>query len=442
MQGGSALLPPCILLHSFSRLQMEFLVNRVPLLANDFTVVYESPDPAGVYCYTPSVLPLPDGRLVATCDLGGPGVAALNPAVRIEHPRNKNGFMFVGKVFTSDDHGATWDYRADFPAMHARPFLVGDSIYILGKSHDLTILRSDDRGETWTDAVKLTEGEIWHQSACNVHYANGNVYLVMERQVDLSAPGWPVNALAPVLMRASLDSDLLKRESWTFASELTFRDVYPENGIDLMGIPFFTPGEPKQMSIPGWLETNVVQFTDPDHVWHDPTGHTFHLWARAHTGGTNYAAIAKVVEHDDGTMTTEIERVPSGQRVLLIPCPGGEMRFHVLHDEESGLYWLLTTMPFDSMTRMDRLPADRYNLPNNERHVLGLYFSKNMVDWWPAGVVARGETAREARHYAGMAFDGDDIVVLSRSGDSRAKNAHDGNLITFHRVKNYRDLVY
>jgi len=41
-----------------------------------------------------------------------------------------------------------------------------------------------------------------------------------------------------------------------------------------------------------------------------------------------------------------------------------------------------------------------------------------------------------------MAIDGDDLVVLSRSGDERAKTAHDGNLITFHRVRDFRGLVY
>ena len=43
---------------------------------------------------------------------------------------------------------------------------------------------------------------------------------------------------------------------------------------------------------------------------------------------------------------------------------------------------------------------------------------------------------------ASMAIDGNDLVILSRSGDQWAKSAHDGNLITFHRVKNFRELVY
>jgi hypothetical protein len=39
-------------------------------------------------------------------------------------------------------------------------------------------------------------------------------------------------------------------------------------------------------------------------------------------------------------------------------------------------------------------------------------------------------------------FDGDDLHVLSRSGDHRARNTHDGNLITFHTVHDFHKLVY
>jgi hypothetical protein len=94
------------------------------------------------------------------------------------------------------------------------------------------------------------------------------------------------------------------------------------------------------------------------------------------------------------------------------------------------------------MTRPDRLGADRFNLPNNERHRLQLHFSRNMIDWCFAGLVATGKTPRQARHYASMAIDGDDLVIVSRSGDQRAHSAHDGNLISLHRVRRFRELVY
>ena len=118
------------------------------------------------------------------------------------------------------------------------------------------------------------------------------------------------------------------------------------------------------------------------------------------------------------------------------------MRFHILYDELSRLYWLLSSVATESMIHPDRMGSDRYNLPNNERHILGLHFSKNCMDWCFAGVVARGDTPLQARHYATMVIDNDDLLVLSRSGDHRAKSAHDGNLITLHRVRDFRGLVY
>ena len=38
----------------------------------------------------------------------------------------------------------------------------------------------------------------------------------------------------------------------------------------------------------GWIETNVVQITDPSHFWYDPSGKTLHLLMRCNTHGTGY----------------------------------------------------------------------------------------------------------------------------------------------------------
>ena len=420
-------------------------------LAQSHVVVFRSPDPGRVFCYTPGICQLESGRLIATLDLGGPGVAELSGMKASECTE---GGSWQGKILTSDDGGATWTYRTDFAGMHARPFVAGDSLYVIGHTTDLFILRSDDGGDSWSEAVPLTEGQQWHQSAANVHYARGCVYLVMERRVSRNVRAWYVSELAPVLMRAKVTDDLTRRESWTFASELPFTEALPhpegEAAIDYTGIPFYTSTFPtggvamgKSRSAPmGWLEANVVEFTDPAHVWHTADRPTLHLWMRAHTAGTGFAAIAKVTENDDGTMTTAVEKVPSGRSVLYVPCPGGQMRFHVVYDDATRLFWLLSSQATDSMTRPDRLPEGRYGLPNNERHRLQLHFSRNMVDWCFAGLVAMGESPRQARHYASMIADGKDLLILSRSGDQDAHSAHDGNIITLHRVKDFRKLVY
>ncbi|NLB70086.1 MAG: exo-alpha-sialidase [Lentisphaerae bacterium] len=424
----------------------HFCNSRIRPLANDFVTVCESPSPATLFCYTPGLACTDDGRLIATMDFGGPGQPSFEPQ---------------GRIFISDDNGMQWCEKGSFPFIHARPFIVGGVLYVIGHadtlvngSGDLMIMRSDDRGETWGTPVRLTHGQEWHQSACNVWFANECVYLVMELRVTRDIHGWYPGELAPVLMRASVDADLLLAESWTFASILSFRDVIPDierdPGIDFFGVPFFASSYPSGITVApgrdcapiGWLEANVVQFNDPAHIWHDPSGRTFHLWMRAHTGGTGYAAIAKVVEYDDGTMTTMLETVPSGKKILFIPCPGGHMRFHVIFDKPSGLFWLLGTQATDSMTRPELLSANRYNLPNNERRRMHLYFSKNMVDWCFAGIVAEGASDLESRNYGSMVVKGNDLLILSRSGDKRAASPHNGNLITFHVLRDFRKLVY
>jgi len=413
-------------------------------LAQDHVVVFESPDPARVFCYTPALERLPSGRLVATFDLGGPGIEA------VPGPKGRRG-KETGqcKVFVSDDHGRTWAHRGDFPMFHATPFRAGASLYILGHAGDLTIVRSDDDGQTWSEPKRLTEGQTWTGHAHNVLRANGQVYIAMERYVQR---GW--NTLAPVLLRGAEDADLTQRDHWTFASELTFNEAVDTRTLDYFGVPFFpvtptkgvltAPGRPCAPA--GWLETNVVQITDPNHVWCDPSGKTLHLWLRAHTGGTGLACVAKVVEQGDrpgqGPMTTMLEQVPSGRKCMFVPLPGGQMKFFILYDEPSRRYWLLSTQGTDSMCRPDRLPAERFNLPNNERRRLQLHFSKNMIDWCFAGIVAIGPQEKASRHYAGMVVDGDDLHVLSRSGDERAKNAHDGDILTFHTIHDFRRLVY
>src|SRR5690554_1162239 len=104
--------------------------KRIEPLADKFVKIYESPDPEGIYCYSPGIAKASDGRLIATLDLSGPKIMELDgPKEKIE-----GGKFWQGKVFTSDDDGETWTHRVNFPYMHARPFISGESIYVLGQA--------------------------------------------------------------------------------------------------------------------------------------------------------------------------------------------------------------------------------------------------------------------------------------------------------------------
>jgi len=432
-------------------------------LAQDFVVVGESPSPERIPIYTPSILALPNGRLVASYEFG---------TTRMTPEEKKSQYTFI---LTSDDHGKTWQLRHRTTIIHGRIFSAGGKVYMLGHKGDLRIVASADNGENWGETVNLTQGMRWHQSACDVWKTRGNIYLVMEKHTEGKIKGWDVGELAPVLMRAKETDDLTKPSAWTFSNEMTMANSIPgykENKLpfEYFGVPYYTQNYPKityplltpekaaeyaaQKKKPpreitkrnfapmGWLESNVVQITDPNHYWYDPTGHTFHIFMRAHTGRTNYAAVLKAVEKDDGSIQVGFESAPSGEKLLYLPFPGGHMRFHVLYDAQTKLYWLLCSQSTDSMARPETMSADQLNLPGNERQRMVLYFSKNMVDWCFAGLVAKVDSSKQSRHYASMDIDGDDLVILSRSGDERAESAHNGNLATFHRVKNFRNLVY
>lgn len=407
-------------------------------LANDFVVVGEASEPAKVAMYTPSIVRLDSGRLVA----------CYTHSFRPKEERDKTYTVFL----TSDDGGKTWNERLRTSGNEWRLFLAGGKLHAMRK---LRIMSSDDAGVTWSEPCPPLRPGSWFQTAANYWRAKGNIYIVMETRLEKKIKGWPPGECALILMRAKEDADLTDPNQWTFASELPFYDAlegYKQNNTktDFFGVPFFPQSYPGQTELGAWLkmdpmgwgESSVVQIMDPDHYWHDPQENTFHIFSRIHTGGTGFATLCKVVENPDGTMTTMLETVPSGKKMLFVPFPGGQMRFHIIYDEKTKLYWMVGSQATDSMTFEGRLHPERYGLPNNERHRMVLHFSKNMIDWSFAGVVAIGPSPKHARHYASMDIDGDDLLILSRSADEQAKSAHDGNLITFHRVRNFRELVY
>lgn len=415
-------------------------------IAKGYTVVKRSEFPEKDFLYTPSILRLDNGRLLVSLDISDK----------------------YGEIYASDDDGNTWVLKGTGEFCHARLFADGDTVYLIGHKGHLVIFVSYDNGEHWSEGTVLADGR-WHQSACSVCYKNGYIYLVMEciTKEKEEFPYWCPNVLAPVVLRGKLGTDLTKRENWLFSEQVAFCDFIPDaDMLEWFGVPFYdsplkyprsqfkTASEYRQSykegdhftTYPiGWLETNLVEIVDPKHYWYDPEGKTFMLFMRAHTGGSGYCCIAKAVESTvNGKDVIKIEPVtnPSGKKVLFLPMPGGQMKFYVKFDTKTNLYWLLSTQATDTMCRIECLDEERYNLPCDERERLTLHFSKNMVDWVFAGLVSKGDSPKQTRQYGSMDIDGDDLVIVSRSGDQDCASAHNGNLITFHRVKNFRDLIY
>lgn len=428
-------------------------------LASDYVEVVRTAD-INNPLYTPTICLGDNGRLIGAYEYG---FLEKNRYYKKNKTKADLELRNNAHIVTSDDGGKTWTERATCVMSHGRIFKAGKSFYYLGHKvyENLFICRSDDNGETWTQPVELISPQFkigFHQSACNVWYDKGNVYLVMEHRMVDKCKVWMVSELAPVVMRAKITDDLTKVESWTFSNQvsmLTLLDNFEKNELpqlDFFGVPFFKQEYPlstcttspkskiKRTQAPlGMLETNIVKIVDPHHIWYDPAGKTFLLFMRSNTMGLGgYCNVLKAVEKDDGSIEVGFLTAPSGKKILFLPNPVGAMRFHICYDEKTKLYWILGSQPTQSMRNPDN--TGKRNDSGRQRMVL--HFSENLVDWSFAGLVDKGETLKSSRHYASMQIDGDDLVILSRSGDDNARSAHDGNIITFHRVKNFRDLVY
>lgn len=419
------------------------VVPNAPL-ADDYRVIWKSPLPGRIPGGTPGGTILPGGRLIATFQIN-------STSKEVPNLREDRWGHWVGRIFSSDDHGDTWQHRADFPFKGARPIVAGKSLYVVGKLDGLRLIRSDDGGRTWSDPVQITDEEEWqwYSQACSVVQAHGRVYFVMDR-VTMNDRTKGRGEYAPVVISAKIGDDWTRRDAWQFSNELTFNDVVEKHGAPSgMGFPFYAYGNHGQgdrfgrpMGPMGWFESNLVRIHDPEHIWHDPRGRTFHILMRAQTGATNVAGLLKAVEGADGTLVVSVERAPSGEPIFLLPFPGGQNRFHVTYDEKTKLYWLLGLQTTDSMKRVELLNPKRWGLPKDERHRLALHFSKNLIDWCFAGLVANAGDDGQSRHYGPLIIDGDDLQIICRSAGPAAANAHNADMITSHTVRRFRELVY
>jgi len=382
-------------------------------------VQYQDPK-TQTYLGSPSIARLPNGDLLASYDYFGPGA-----------PESLEGLNLLTSISRSGDDGESWEHltHVSYQTM-SNIFVHRGNVYLIGTSvyyGNIVIRRSEDGGNTWTHPRDPKSGLLfesgpsleppnYHFSAMPLLTYEGRLLGAFE---DVRRPAVPIPGTGGVLGNRGLQSfvlsiaeedDLLDASNWTMSNKL---DIGPEDA-------------PKSWRKPAdlnWREGNVVVAPDGE-LWN-----ILCVKSQPHVPGrVETAAVVRVSK--DG------RRVSFDPETGLIDFPGGMSKFTIRKDETMGTYWTLT----NNVTN----PA----LPN-QRNVLSLYDSPDLVDWRHRATLLEDDLELSPDEsdrltgfqYADWEFDGNDVYYLLRTAYDGAASFHDANRITFHRVKDFRKLA-
>ncbi|MBI3970901.1 MAG: exo-alpha-sialidase [Chloroflexi bacterium] len=386
---------------------------RAGLLAPDFVVVAESPDPERIYLGSPALAKLPGGRLVATYDTFGKAM-----------PREQ----WRCHVAVSDDDGRTWRETGTVENFWASPYVSAGyraGMYLIGcrGSYADAVICYSPEGERWSAPATLLVGR-YATAPTPLVVRQGRLYKAMEER---SAGGFRVG-FRPLLLSAAIDDDLMDATVWSSTPPLG----YPGDP-DKFRFGLYHPGsEPPWPAESGsWLEGNPMLVRAQVKVV-----------LRVESGGIpNVAAVCTLVGDSPGNQRLEFES--------FVPWPGGQCKFFVLQDtagadalQSGGYYWMAANAVTDHLQDPRPLAARGFAgvRPSNERRILNLCYSLDAYNWFSAGTVAMSKDPLEAFNYPSLLVDGAELLVLSRTSLG-GKNQHDTSLITLHRIPAFRSLA-
>jgi len=378
------------------------------LLAQDYVVVHQVSSPDAI-TGGGALTKLPSGDLLASYFLLD--VDQETGRYSMETPN-------ALRLARSSDGGQTWADLAPIDIHNGFPFVHDGVVYMVMHGHgrkDILVSRSDDEGETWTEPVTVLEGLFWNCPHGEVRL-NGRLC----RAFGTVGPDGMYDHI--VAAACDLSRDPLEPGAWRLSEPLG----YPGTP-DALRANRYPPGSYPWVFRDHWLEPNVV------HV-----GGRVRVLARCRIDGYATAPIAGVCDlEDDGTKLN----LTFAQ---FYPVPGAQQRFHIIYDDKSRLFWSPVNLVTDSQDV--QALADKWiekgfkGTPGNERRILVLNYSLDVLNWFQAGCIAMYPSHLQSFHYAGPMIDGEDLLLLVRTSRD-APNQHDSDLMTFHRVRDFRSLA-
>ncbi len=372
-----------------------------------FSLLRHQNERAKTYLGSPSLVRLPDGAIVASHDYFGKGC-----------PRNHEAEEGLTSIYRSEDDGATWENVTHvMNSFWPNLFVHGGALYLFGTSQQygsILIRKSEDGGFTWTHPADGKTGLLFaggpYRQAPNYHCApmpvvehKGRLYRAFE---DCDPCDWGTG-FKSLVVSAPVGADLLDAASWTMSDKLAFD-------------PAWVPAKWNKPTKPGWLEGNVVV---------DPQGSLVNILRFNSEPEVDKAALVRIAEGRDGSMKLSFD--PS---TGYLDFPGGMTKFSIRRDQSTGMYLTISNNNTD--------PKSCW-----QRNTLCLNVSEDLIHWKRAATLLADESGLpwEASikltgfQYVDWQFDGDDLIYLVRTAYRGAANFHDSNMITFHRLKKWRE---
>lgn len=377
-------------------------------LAQDFKIVLHNADRER-YVEGPGLVRMDDGTLVA--------VVPVVP--REEFSVERRATQSRTHILRSEDGGKTWQQSSELPYYSAAPFLHGGALYLFvnkggtkSRNDDLLLLKSTDGGKTWSEPVTLFIGHFWNCHTGMVQHAD-RLYWATD---DLSLG----KLRGPRVIAGDLSGDPMNPGAWRMSEPVPFPGV-PEAMTN-----------PKFAELPSqYLEPNVIEVRGKLRVL---------MTVKPKRQST--AGLCAILDFEDKGGPLDLKFTQ------FHPMPGGQLKFCIIWDEQSKMFWATANLVVDGQGAYDwwkegeARGSVRYasGLGGNDRRFLMLQYSLDGMNWFSAGCVAQAAKISQSFMYARPVIDGDDLSIIARSSIN-APNQHDADHATFHRVKNFRSLA-
>lgn len=387
---------------------MRFLLSIVILTGTVLSVFSQKPDyknipgtvitycdaDGGQYIGSPGICILPNGNYLATHDLFGKKSTEFTSA--------------ISKVYLSQNKGKSWKEVATLDGQFwSKPFVHRNVLYILGtdKHHgNVVIKKSTDGGYTWTKPIDsksglLLEGE-FHCAPMPIVSHNGYLWRAMER-ADGEIKKWGFR-YGTFMMSIKEDANLLDAANWRATNNLPYDSTYLQGNFG------------------AWIEGNAVV---------TPENKVVNI-LRIHNPKDKENEWAAVVKVSDDGLVSSFDKDQD-----FIKFPGGGKKFSIRFDEKTKRY--LTIANYVPKEYRGKVQLDRV------RNTQALVSSADLKNWTVHKILLQHpDTKKHGFNYIDWEFDGKNIIYVSRTaydfGDKSARNYHDANFLTFHRLKSYK----